>query len=370
MGAVSRKPPPARWHLAVPGVVALTLVIVVQLVHGFAGSSGVSGSVSDKAVPRRFAAGSGISTAGSSCVSPRPAVPLLSGAHSLVLGGVRRYYRLTLPVGHDGRHAYPLIFDFHGFKADKELEEQRSRMGALGGDRGFIVVTPDALGTPRRWNTLGEPGKADDFGFVNALLDDLDARFCLDDRAVYAAGHSNGAEFAAALVCRSGRFAAVAMVSSTFEVRCPPGRTPATMAVHGTADPSVPYAGGAVAGGPAHISPAPAVIRAYADRYGCNPTPVLTEPRGEVIILRYVDCLGGAEVRLDTVTGGTHLWPASPEARRDRSDSAAGRSFDATGAILDFFTVHHMDHSPVMPPRVALVSNSPRRGPDLRRLAG
>ncbi|MCL9761773.1 hypothetical protein [Frankia sp. AiPa1] len=223
-------------------------------------------------------------------------------------------------------------------------------MAATGSGRGYMVVTPDALGTPSRWNTPGDPAAADDFGFVDALLTDLAGRYCLDATRIYATGHSNGAEFAAALVCRSGRFAAVAMVSSTSAVTCPDGRTPATMAVHGTADPSVPYAGGRVVGAPAPVPAAQVVIRGYANRYGCDPLPVSSTPVPGVVTLRYGGCVGGGEVVLDTVVGGTHLWPASPEARRDPTTSAAGKTFDATAAILDFFAAHRLVPAGSSPP--------------------
>lgn len=215
-------------------------------------------------------------------------------------------------------------------------------MGVTGSGRGYFVVTPDALGSPPRWNTPGSPTAADDLGFVDALLTDLAGHYCLDAARVYATGHSNGAEFAAALACHAPRFAAVAMVSSTSSAICPPGRAPATMAVHGTADPSVPYGGGRVAGAATPVPAAQVVIREYARRYRCDPQPESSHPIVGVVALRYTGCLGGGEVRLDTVIGGTHFWPASPEARGDRATSLAGRTFDATGAILDFFAAHRL----------------------------
>ncbi len=268
----------------------------------------------------------------------RPALP--SGLLSLRHDGATRTYRLFVPARDDGRHALPVVFDFHGFKADSALEEQRSRMGVLGVARGFVVVSPDALGTPRRWNTPGDPGKADDAGFVTALLGELASRYCLDARRVYVTGHSNGAEFAAALVCRSPLFAAVAMVSSTSEARCPAGRAPATMAVHGTADPSVPYNGGLVVGATVPVPAAAAVMKDYAARYGCRSVPARYRASAGVVAVRYTGCAHGGDVLLDTVIGGTHLWPSSPESRADPNTSSAGKTFDATGAILDFFSEH------------------------------
>ncbi|WP_235488491.1 PHB depolymerase family esterase [Frankia sp. AvcI1] len=328
-----------RWPHAVMGVAIVAAVLSVA-VAVLPDRPGVAVGPVGGVPPLRLAAGLAGQAAGGACPASTGRVPLPGGVHVLVHDGVRRSYRLAVPADYDGRFAYPVVFDFHGFKADAALEEQRSRLGVVGAGRGFVVVTPDALGTPRRWNTLGEPGKADDVGFVGALLTDLSSRFCVDGRRVYATGHSNGAEFAAALVCRSARFAAVAMVSSTFEARCPAGRAPATMAVHGTADPSVPYGGGVVVGSSTRVPAASEVVRGYADRYDCNPAPLTTQPAPGIVTRRYVDCVGGSEVLFDTVVGGTHLWPASPEARRDPRDSPAGQTFDATGAILDFFTAH------------------------------
>ncbi len=270
-----------------------------------------------------------------------PAAAPVAGPRVLRHDGAERTYLLALPTGYDGRTPAPVVLDFHGFKADKETQEGRSAMGRLGADRGFVVVTPDALGEPRRWNTPGAPEAADDFGFVAALLDDLGAQLCLDPGRVYAAGHSNGAEFAAALVCRQApRFAGVAMVSSTSLATCPPGTAPATMAVHGTADPSVPYAGGVISGSTTRVPPATRVIDEYARRYACAPAVLRTVAGMGVERSRRTGCAGGAEVVLDTVVGGTHAWPSSPDALADRADSPAGRTYQATLAILDFFAGH------------------------------
>ncbi|MCK9895598.1 PHB depolymerase family esterase [Frankia sp. AgB32] len=336
--------------MGVPGWAAVAAVIAALLL---AAVPVLARQHHDAAASASVPVSSAATTAGSArlstdgtCVASRLHPALSSGLLSYRYGETTRTYRLFVPARDDGRHALPVVFDFHGFKADGALEEQRSRMGVLGVARGFVVVTPDALGTPRRWNTPADPGKADDVGFVTALLGELASRYCLDAGRVYATGHSNGAEFAAALVCRSPLFAAVAMVSSTSDARCPAGRAPATMAVHGTADPSVPYNGGQVVGATVSVPAASAVIQDYAARYGCASAPVRYEPTPGVTAARYTGCAQGGDVLLDTVIGGTHLWPASPEARADPHTSTAGRTFDATGAILDFLAEHHAPTAP------------------------
>jgi polyhydroxybutyrate depolymerase len=134
--------------------------------------------------------------------------------------------------------------------------------------------------------------------------------------------------------------AAAAMVSFTAPANCPKGTTPAVLAIHGTADASVPYGGGVISGSTTVVPPAPAVIKGYADRSGCDPVAVQDQPAAGVQRTHYARCAGGADVVLDTVVGGTHPWPGGTVAARDRTDSAAGKSFAATEAILDFFDAH------------------------------
>jgi polyhydroxybutyrate depolymerase len=282
--------------------------------------------------------GAGRAAGAPTCRPARPATPT-TAPQTFRFGGHDRTYLLALPRGYDGRTPAPLVFDFHGFLGRKETTEANTNMGAKGSARGFIVVTPDSLGV--QWNMFSAPGEADDYGFVHALLGDLEQRLCVDTSRVYAAGHSNGSAFAAFLVCKAPyEFGAVAMVSATTPTSCPADVTPAAIAVAGTADPQVPYAGGTVRGSTIPIPPAQSVIAGYAKKYGCDATPLNTVLQPGVDELRYAHCAGGSEVVLDTVAGGTHPWPSSGDAIRDPTDSTAGKTFPATDRILDFLTAH------------------------------
>jgi polyhydroxybutyrate depolymerase len=262
---------------------------------------------------------------------------LTAGVHSVSFGGVVRPYLLALPADYGRRSAYPLVLNFPGWGGTKEKTEANTRLGQVGADRGYLVVTPDATGTPKRWNWQGQPGLPDDYAFVHALVSQVRRQACVDPRRIYATGHSNGAAFASQLVCRAPHeFAAVAMVSATVPAACPPGIAPAVLAIHGTADPSVPYAGEersrrAV---PAAVD----VVADYAKRYHCRiPAARTTEPAPGISRLRYTGCDRRADVVLDSVVGGRHPWPGSAQATADPLNSPAGRTFDATDAILDFF---------------------------------
>jgi polyhydroxybutyrate depolymerase len=277
-------------------------------------------------------------TAAAACSPTRPAPP--NGPQTLAFGGEHRTYLLAVPLHYDGRSAYPLVFNFHGFASNGPAQEANTSMGAKGADRGYIVVTPSS--DPPEWNEFSAPNRPDDYAFVHAVVADLEARLCIDAQRVYAAGHSNGSAFAGFLVCKAPYvFAAVAMVSATVPSICPDGVAPALLAIAGTADPQVPYAGGKVAGSTIAIPAATDTIQASVTRYHCNPVPAGDQPLAGVDRVRYSACVDGADVVLDTIVGGTHHWPGGAVAATDPADSDAGRYFDATAAILDFFDHHH-----------------------------
>ncbi|ADP84598.1 alpha/beta hydrolase family esterase [Pseudofrankia inefficax] len=318
----SRRPPRA----------ALLTAVALLCVLAGCGSGGT---------PARGLTTTAASTTGPGCASSRPA----TGAQTLRYDGHDRAYLLSLPTGYDARRPYPLVLDFHGAGGTKEAQEANTLMARTGTARGFIVVTPDALGDPRKWNVFEAPAAADDVGFVHALVAELNQHLCVDPTRIYAAGHSNGSAFAATLVCQTPYvFAAVAMVSATTPAACPTGVAPATLAIAGTADPQVPYAGGTVRSTTTRIPAATAVVDSYATRYGCARPPHHDRPFPEVERLTYSGCADGAAVVLDTVSGGTHAWPGGPAANGDSpsaaGESQAGKSFPATAQILDFFASH------------------------------
>ncbi|CUU59086.1 polyhydroxybutyrate depolymerase [Parafrankia irregularis] len=267
------------------------------------------------------------------CAPARPAPA--AGQQIFRVGDTDRSYLLGLPAGYDGQMAYPLLFSFHGFGGSMEEQEANTSLAQTGTARGYIVVTPQSAGSPPKWNFLAQQGGADDFGFIQALLGDLTTRLCIDPDRVYAAGHSNGSAFAGFLVCKPPYpFAAVAMVAGVAPPSCPDGTAPATLAVNGTADVTVPYQNSA------------ASIATYVERYRCATAPGRTRVADGVEQMRYQGCVQGSEIVFITVAGGTHVWPGGPAAAGDRpsarGNSQAGRTFPATDTVLDFFDQHHL----------------------------
>ncbi|MFC7730921.1 alpha/beta hydrolase family esterase [Actinomadura keratinilytica] len=157
-----------------------------------------------------------------------------------------RSYLLTLPRSR-GRTPVPLVLDLHGLRSNGFQEAVYSRVASLGAARGFAVVEPNGATRPRGWRLPGMADGTADVRYIRGLLDHLESTLCVDTGREFATGFSNGAGMSAALVCGlGGRLAAVAPVAGLNLTRPCADPRPTTMLVfHGTADPIIPYGGGA-----------------------------------------------------------------------------------------------------------------------------
>jgi polyhydroxybutyrate depolymerase len=330
--------------------VPLALLLLLSLVAACSGGDGGAASSGGEGRDGDVSAGS---TEPPDCSPARPGSDLAGSAgtastaggapsaQTFTFDGDRRQYLLAIPPEDDGTRHLGLIFDFHGHGGSMADHAADTGMAAEGTGRGYVVVTPQALGDPARWNFTDAADQPDDFGFVDALVTDLSRRLCIDEDRVFVAGHSNGSAFAAFLACRYPyEIAGVAMVSATTPVTCPDGIAPAALAVHGTADPIVAYEGG----GRRNLPPAPEIMAGWAEHHGCSPVPVADTAATAAGVERSIwdGCLEGSEIVLDAVDGGRHAWPGSQQAANAAGNSEAGRTFPATTEILDFFDRHSL----------------------------
>jgi len=123
-------------------------------------------------------------------------------------------------------------------------------------------------------------------------------------------------------------FAAIAAVSGTLgtNVGCNPSRPVAVLAAHGTADPIVPFDGGAMRGrgGASDIVSAPAMVDRWRAADGCQGAPAAeTLPSaGDGTVVRRVTstpCAAGTAVVFYQVDDGGHTWPGGPNTSQRRS---------------------------------------------------
>jgi polyhydroxybutyrate depolymerase len=174
-------------------------------------------------------------------------------------GGAARTYAISVPADYDPSRAYPLVFVFHGDGGTGAgIRTQLSVEAAAG--TGGIFVYPDALAPARSFDLETPRASNPDIRFFRDALAAVRAQYCVDDRRVFAAGHSRGGFFANILNCRVGApvLRAVAPCSGSIYSASPTGYTsdghvaceePAASAllVHGNPDPVVAFTDGVYA---------------------------------------------------------------------------------------------------------------------------
>jgi polyhydroxybutyrate depolymerase len=284
-----------------------------------AGAGSAAGGAGSKATMEAAGApavgGAGDNAGGSPASVTCPAMALATGrtTATLQVDGVARTYILYVPASYTGDAPVPLVTDWHPLMANGAAEELMSGYKALADQEGFIVAWPDAL--EGGWNIgpcCTRSGKVDDLGFARALVAEVSARACIDPKRVYATGISMGGGMSHYLACNAAdTFAAVAPAAFDLltedEEPCHPARPIAVIAFRGTADPIVPYMGGA--SNPPnglnvtiHFRGAEGTFNAWKELNGCSGMPVDAGNNCQA----YTQCQDGVEVTLCSKPNGGH----------------------------------------------------------------
>jgi polyhydroxybutyrate depolymerase len=298
---------------------------------------------------------------GSAGCQSEPTPKVTNKSQHLEVSGASRDYLLTTPAPH--QQPVPLVVDFHGYGEGATTESLTTQFGALGQQKGFVVVFPNGRGNPIAWNTSTKPGNPD-VRFVTKLLAHLEATQCIDEARVYATGLSQGAFMSSTVACvMSQRFAAVAPVAGVqMSAPCPTSRPVPILTFHGTADPILHFNGGIglkVLADDLHVHPHalpklprarlngpgyPAAVKAWAAKNGCGPTPTDTKVSAHVIRRTY-PCPAGVAVQFDIIIGGGHTWPGSAlSAEIAPFVGHTTMEINATTAIWAFFQRFHLAH--------------------------
>ncbi len=173
----------------------------------------------------------------------------------LTVGSLTRSYRVFVPPTLDRRRAVPLILALHGGANTVDDLVKTTQFDRFAATDEFIVAYPEGVGG--YWNAGFCCGPAardgvDDLGFLDALLDRMQADYRIDASRVFLAGASNGAIMAYRFACqRADRVTAVGAVAGAMLVEeCRPSRPVSVLEVHGKADTSLPFNGGVSFRGP------------------------------------------------------------------------------------------------------------------------
>jgi polyhydroxybutyrate depolymerase len=276
----------------------------------------------------RASAGCGTAPAVSATDDPAGDVPL-----EFTSSGTTRTYRFGVPESYDADEPAPLILNLHGAGSNASEQSAYSQLPVEGTERGYLVVTPDAVNG--MWELSGEG--ADD-QFLTALLDDVADRYCVDLDRVHAAGISLGAWKATVTACtHPDRFASIALVA---EEIAPAGCALPVVAFHGTADDVVPYGTGAdegtvVTGANANLTGVEVNMPNWAKNAGCATDKDVVRIEPDVEHWTYRDCPPGIGVEFYSIEHGDHTWPGSPV-----NFPGTTYTIDATEIALDWFDAH------------------------------
>ncbi len=236
-------------------------------------------------------------------------VSVFAQTKTMQIAGVSRTYIVHAPTGVSNP---PLVINIHGYNMDAASEQSYTKMDQVADREKFIVVYPSAIN--KSWGLSG----ADDYTFILAIIDAIDAKYHIDKRRIYACGFSQGGFMSFQLACRySDIFAAIAPTSGTISGACDLKRPVPMRLTFGTNE----FDRGATQTAQFMLS-----VTKWVELLGCPETPVITRPypssnqNSLVTRLYYGPCDGGTEVIADSVRTGGHEWPMNTGDRINNSE--------------------------------------------------
>ncbi|SFC67153.1 extracellular catalytic domain type 1 short-chain-length polyhydroxyalkanoate depolymerase [Spirosoma endophyticum] len=267
--------------------------------------------------------------------------------------GQTRIYWIHLPPAYKKNgSSLPLVIALHGGGGSGQQFESQSKLSEKADQEGFVVVYPDGLQNPgvlhlRTWNAgaccgqVASTQEADDVGFISKLIYKLTTTYQIDEKRVYATGHSNGAMLCYRLACElSDKVAAIAANSGTMQLKtpCQPKRVMPILHVHSQLDRNVPYTGGV---GTKSINkqwnaPVDRTLAVFAQFAQCKTQKQVVRTTDKYTFYKWSDCQGGSEIQYYLTTDGGHAWPGGQKGARFIGD-APSDAFVNNDIIWSFF---------------------------------
>jgi polyhydroxybutyrate depolymerase len=250
--------------------------------------------------------------------------------------------------------AAPLVVELHGRGVAPLMFDMWTGYTALSDEAGFVLVMPSAVGEIWNDGRSGGPvrNRADDVGYLLAVVDHLVAAGTVDPTRVYLVGMSNGANMAGRLAWeRPERIAAIGQVAGTAAVGVVGSPAPAApvpvIQIHGTRDRANPYEGGRRSGVVMRLlvrgASGPVVsVDAWAERWVDvnRATAMPTEAIGaDVSVRRWSGPTTASDLAFYRIEGAGHTWPGArvwmpPHLGR------VSRTIDATRVSWAFLSAH------------------------------
>lgn len=230
-----------------------------------------------------------------------------------------REAELFLPQGYSDKTSYPLLIDLHGYTGSGKSQAAYSFLQEAAFDRGIAYIAPDGLEDSlgsQYWNATTaccdfNKSGVDDVAFIETLIAKIKRSANIDSSRIYLFGHSNGHFMSYAFLCSgTNEVAAVAGLAGAMDpnIATCRAKTSNILHIHGEADGTILYDGGALFGN--RYTSAAETVKRWAFINSCdNPKQssldAISAIQGEEIRVESYACKSGS---LDfwTIKNGIH----------------------------------------------------------------
>jgi len=257
--------------------------------------------------------------------------------------GGDRPVEVFVPKSYSADKPAPLVLLLHGYTASGSLQELYFQLQPLAEEKGFLYAHPDGTKDAQNnqfWNATDAccdfgGTDVDDSAYLEQVIHDIEAKYSVDPKRIFLAGHSNGGFMSYRMACdHADTIAAIASLAGAMFVNlasCKPSEPVSVLQIHGTADDTVPYDGGALGGIGTMIPSAKTSVEDWAGFDGCATTSTagtpldlalnadattsssMELPGAETQVAIYDSgCKPGGHAELWSIQGGNHVPGLSP----------------------------------------------------------
>lgn len=252
----------------------------------------------------------------SNVICNSPSIQKDQSLSSITVNGIKREYRLSVPISEAGVKL-PVLMAFHGGMSRDYPFPQQKEFDNLN-DGNLIMVYPLSEILPPNegeWQLNTNETYRQDIEFVEALIEEISSLYCVDINRFYATGYSLGSMFSYELACHmNDQFAAIASHAGTMPLEpnsCLMKNKIPIMHLHGTSDFIISYDRkwdwklwyGSVG----TMMDVPTLINFWSNKYDCQN---ITKKQIESVVHIVNDsCDGNVRVEHYKLKGSGHEWP-------------------------------------------------------------
>jgi polyhydroxybutyrate depolymerase len=239
---------------------------------------------------------------------------------SSVIIGAERPAELFLPLVDQSNNPSGVLINLHGYSGDSISQTNYTFLKQAALDAGLAYIAPDGMKDRtgnRFWNASNAccdfaKSGVNDVQYIDGLIDEMSDAFDLDKSRIYLFGHSNGHFMSYEYLCTSkNQIAAIAGLAGSMDLdpaQCS-GKTANVLHIHGDADATISYAGGALF---AQSYPSvDEVVKRWSNNNQCTAKPenqldVIAAMSGTETTSYPFDCAKGS-LELWKLNGGVHV---------------------------------------------------------------